>query len=40
MEFVYSADFFAHEINGGAELNDMEVIKLLHIQGEKVSAVH
>tara|TARA_R100000152_G_scaffold20730_1_gene15630 strand:- start:191 stop:1027 length:837 start_codon:yes stop_codon:yes gene_type:complete len=40
VEFVYSADFFAHEINGGAELNDMEVIKLLHIQGEKVSAVH
>jgi len=40
MGFVFSADFFANEINGGAELNDQEVISCLRESGRDITAVH
>ena len=40
MSFVFSADFFASEIKGGAELNDQEAISCLETIGHDTISVH
>jgi hypothetical protein len=40
VSFVFSADFFASEIKGGAELNDQEVISYLETNGHDIITVH
>ncbi len=40
MNFVFSADFFASEIKGGAELNDREAINCLKATNQNVISIH
>lgn len=40
MNFVFSADFFASEINGGGELNDQEAISCLRAADQNIVTVH
>jgi len=40
MKFVFIADFFAHQVLGGGELNNEELINILHSQGHTVEKIN